>query len=1080
MDIRNFFAKKASSNSNATGTTKSRKKVDDVSAAKRKKKEDVAKNENTKKPNKSPKKPVVTIDDSSDENVTSERPKSSKHFAKTKKAISNDDSITADGEAADRDALEVSNDKKRKADKEKAQDISPKAFFAMGKAPSKKQKEEEKPEEEKSFQEELPPRRNSPRKAKSDAKKRIREEDSHPEVTDEEYQMMSSGNDDEVLEQDDKPKARQSVKPSPKALPKISSPQRSSPTKASPPKRARITPPKPETPNKAVPLEPTLELESFDIDDVQVPEMLMGLTFVFTGILDNLHRDSAVDLIKSLGGRVTGNVSGKTNYLVVGQELEDGRHYSEGKKYRTAQEKGITIVMGEKKLYGLCHLFHERAKQNLEGLTPAKPPTKPSPAAKAAVAPLSNPYAKKVASISNPYAKKAAPAANPYAKASNPYASAANPYAKTTKSSEDVKPAAKEPDSLNRLWVDRHAPEHTREILGNKDNINKLKNCKCLPTSRQLKATIDCYVLTSVVAIQGFLLGSAHSTTQRLLEKHFQTQKGPGRQPSCQGLQVLVVSMNMRLSFRCFDHSLFLTESFSIQETTTATLVAKEAGRDLLELNASDARSKKALQNNLGDVTGSQTLNFGPVGSKPKKASAKKLRCIIMDEVDGMGAGDRSGMAELIQMIKKSKVPIICICNDRQSPKMKSLLPYCMDLRFKRPTKSVMATRAVRIAEMEGLQVERNAAEAIAESCGNDVRQVLNCLQMWSQKQDDGAVTYKGLKERERSINKDEILRVSLFDAAKTIMEGRRNLSGADIKTERDSFFRRSDAFFVDYSLVGLLVQQNYPKVMNGQFHATKRTNDPMAEQEFLERMHQATASMSDFAVVEHEIRTGDQNWSLLPTCGMLAVQTGYHAGGETGGALPGFPEFTAWMGKNSSKGKKMRLLNELHFHMNFKISGDSQQLRQSYLPILRERFLGLFKSEEEGSTTQAIALMDEYGLSRDDIMEKLDEFKMDKNGGSFADLDSKHKAAITREYNQGTHKSQALVGEQGRASKKKSSVKRERDPGDLDAIDEDNVEEESDEEDAEEELKKLQEKFKKKGRKSGGGKKGSKSKKKK
>ena len=32
-----------------------------------------------------------------------------------------------------------------------------------------------------------------------------------------------------------------------------------------------------------------------------------------------------------------------------------------------------------------------------------------------------------------------------------------------------------------------------------------------------------------------------------------------------------------------------------------------------------------------------------------------------MDEVDGMGAGDRSGMAELIQMIKKSKVPIVSI-----------------------------------------------------------------------------------------------------------------------------------------------------------------------------------------------------------------------------------------------------------------------------------------------------------------------------------------------------------------------------------------------------------------------------------
>ena len=42
-----------------------------------------------------------------------------------------------------------------------------------------------------------------------------------------------------------------------------------------------------------------------------------------------------------------------------------------------------------------------------------------------------------------------------------------------------------------------------------------------------------------------------------------------------------------------------------------------------------------------------------------------------MDEVDGMGAGDRQGMAELIKLIKQSKIPIICICNDRQSQKVR-------------------------------------------------------------------------------------------------------------------------------------------------------------------------------------------------------------------------------------------------------------------------------------------------------------------------------------------------------------------------------------------------------------------------
>lgn len=44
---------------------------------------------------------------------------------------------------------------------------------------------------------------------------------------------------------------------------------------------------------------------------------------------------------------------------------------------------------------------------------------------------------------------------------------------------------------------------------------------------------------------------------------------------------------------------------------------------------------------------------------------ATQKSVIIMDEVDGVGAGDRGGIAALIKVIKSTKTPIICICNDR-------------------------------------------------------------------------------------------------------------------------------------------------------------------------------------------------------------------------------------------------------------------------------------------------------------------------------------------------------------------------------------------------------------------------------
>ncbi len=485
-------------------------------------------------------------------------------------------------------------------------------------------------------------------------------------------------------------------------------------------------------------------------------------------------------------------------------------------------------------------------------------------------------------------------------------------------------------------------------------------------------------------------------------------------------------------------------------------MVAKEAGRDVLEFNASDVRSKKALTNVFGDITGSRTIDFN--------TQAKK-RCIIMDEVDGMGAGDRSGMAELIQMIKKSKVPIVCICNDRQSQKLKSLIPYCLDLRYRRPTKNVIANRAVQVGQQEGLNVEHNAAEALAESCGNDIRQVLNCLQMWSRK--GNSLKFKDLKERENDINKDDILRVSLFDAAKQLLEGRQGLNGSTPEQERNSFFRRHDAFFVDYGFTGLLVQQNYLKVLQGPFGEAKRKNSA-SQLKVLHRMSDAAEALSDYDLAENQLR-GGQNWSLLPLCSSLIVKTGFHASGPSGGFLPGFPEFTSWLGRNSTKGKKYRLLSELQHHLNYSISGGGSETRLSYLPVLRTRLLQLLQADDAQA---AIDFMDEYGLDRDDVFEKLDEFVLSSSkAAAFNDLSSKQKASFTRLYNQTSHSSQALVAEQGstgkgrkRGSGEGAAAMESKDP---DAIDDDQVEEEDEDggDDDELDAEKIKAMFKSKGR---------------
>jgi len=76
-----------------------------------------------------------------------------------------------------------------------------------------------------------------------------------------------------------------------------------------------------------------------------------------------------------------------------------------------------------------------------------------------------------------------------------------------------------------------------------------------------------------------------------------------------------------------------------------------------------------------------------------------------MDEVDGMSSGDRGGMAEIIALIKKTHVPIICLCNDRASPKVRSLANYCVDIQMQKPTTQQMHDSVMQILRSEQITI---------------------------------------------------------------------------------------------------------------------------------------------------------------------------------------------------------------------------------------------------------------------------------------------------------------------------------------------------------------------------------------
>jgi replication factor C subunit 1 len=171
-----------------------------------------------------------------------------------------------------------------------------------------------------------------------------------------------------------------------------------------------------------------------------------------------------------------------------------------------------------------------------------------------------------------------------------------------------------------------------------------------------------------------------------------------------------------------------------IGKTSAARIVCAQLGFEVVEQNASDTRNKSSIESSIKDLSTNKGIDYFSVAGK-KKAQANQntdaeiwgglatnKSVIIMDEVDGVGAGDRGGIAALIKIIKATKTPIICICNDRSSQKLASLVNHCYDLKFQRPPINQIKNLVMRVAKNENFEMEEEQASQMIESSGNDIR----------------------------------------------------------------------------------------------------------------------------------------------------------------------------------------------------------------------------------------------------------------------------------------------------------------------------------------------------------------------
>lgn len=221
---------------------------------------------------------------------------------------------------------------------------------------------------------------------------------------------------------------------------------------------------------------------------------------------------------------------------------------------------------------------------------------------------------------------------------------------------------------------------------------------------------------------------------------------------------------------------------------------------------------------------------------------------------------------------------------------------------------------------------------------------------------------YMDLKENMGKIEKDKVLRQSPFDACLQIMGG----------PSKSSFNDRYDSFFIDYSLVPLLVQENYIDASKGSGYLKG-----MDEASRMDKLSEAAHAVSDMDIVGPGRMGSDMHWELLPVQAAFSLRVGTLIQG-----FQAFPAFPKWLGKNSTTSKSKRLTQELCFHSMEKIGVGFGTMRQTYVPYLTTLLLAPLLNKGSDGVPEVLSILQAYGLSKDDLMENLKElaFTVDKD----------------------------------------------------------------------------------------------------
>ncbi|XP_066545083.1 chromosome transmission fidelity protein 18 homolog isoform X2 [Amia ocellicauda] len=284
--------------------------------------------------------------------------------------------------------------------------------------------------------------------------------------------------------------------------------------------------------------------------------------------------------------------------------------------------------------------------------------------------------------------------------------------------------------SVSRLWVDKFSPRHFTELLS--DDFTNRCLLKWLKLWDKVVFGREKPVKKAIVA--------AVDSRQSLWQQKEQQQNQRFKTKTQITEEILEAELDQynRPKYKVA----LLCGPPGLGKTTLAHIIARHAGYNVVEMNASDDRSVELFQKRIDMAT--QMKSVLGVDEKPN--------CLVIDEIDGAptaainvllatlnrkdtrqeDAGSGAAASTLKKKKKKESVlqrPIICICNDLYVPALRQLRQQAFILTFPQTQPSRLVQRLSEISRRQGMKADTGALMALCEKTDNDIRSCINTLQ---------------------------------------------------------------------------------------------------------------------------------------------------------------------------------------------------------------------------------------------------------------------------------------------------------------------------------------------------------------